>query len=89
MRLDRHGQLADALSLFAPRCGPRIVRGAQALRGKTRDGKTVCRRGLRLAEVFFDVVDRQLHSGNRLGFFIRDFGFELFFQRHNELNRIQ
>ena len=36
-----------------------------------------------------DVVDSRLNSGDLLGFFIRNFGIEFFFQRHYQFNGIQ
>src|SRR5215831_5213145 len=36
-----------------------------------------------------DVLDRLLHGRDLLGFFVRDLGLELLFERHDELHRVQ
>jgi hypothetical protein len=39
--------------------------------------------------VAVDVIDRLLDGGNFFGVFVGDFGLELFFQRHDEFDRIE
>lgn len=36
-----------------------------------------------------DVVDCELHGGDFFGFVVRNFGFELFFESHDQFDRIE
>src|SRR3569832_1046091 len=43
----------------------------------------------RLGAALSDVVDRLLNGGDLLSVFVRDFGFELFLERHNQLDGVE
>src|SRR4249919_4246777 len=40
-------------------------------------------------DVRLDVVDRLLHGGDLLGFFVRDLALELFLERHHQLDGVE
>src|SRR5690349_8676748 len=44
---------------------------------------------LSLIAALGDVIDRLLNGGDLLSVFIRNFGFEFLFQRHDELDRVE
>ncbi len=45
--------------------------------------------GRRRSAVSVDIVDRELNSGDLLGFLVGNLGLEFLFQRHDKLNGIQ
>ncbi len=48
-----------------------------------------CGNSVALIEILIDVIDRLLNRGDFFCFFVRDFRFEFFFQRHHEFDGIQ